>query len=295
MPLKVLIVKTGQKISLCNLNEPNGKMKMGKGPGINNSKLFELEKGVEYSYSRTGVLKKKEDEEIFETSKEFKTEMAKKKYLRKLDERNNRNFTVLKPTPYRLTEYYVSKGRGLGIEALSWILRQGGVNSKGRYLVCEDIGIISGSIMFRTEGKAETKCVYTTARPFGNNILADKFEERNFTYGELNLTGSIEGLKQEYFDSLFICLCEDNLEKLKVFTGLSQYLVLCGCLVVHSKYRESLFELYMHLRESKEYIDVILVESTTREYKNVGNITNPEIYGRGDFSYVLSAKKVLLE
>ncbi|OIR57971.1 MAG: Gcd10p-domain-containing protein [Amphiamblys sp. WSBS2006] len=291
MSQKWFVVKSGGRLNLYTHTEKNRTVSIGTKGKINIKRLEGLKHGVEYLLHDKEITERKKRESPLEnTEKKFKTEMAKEKYIKRKRDKTEIPFTVLRPTPYTICELYRSRGRLFSIETLGQMMRAGNVNSRGRYLVWESVGVVSGAIMFQTGGVAETVCVYSGDKEPKCLPLLEENSQCSTRYLSLGrpsrncLAGEYE---EGYFDTFFVCVSEE--EDILFLFSLLPHIRLSGSVVIYSEYREVLVGIYLRLQST--FRDIRLTESSIKRYLHRRGITNPEIETNGCSGYLLSGTK----
>lgn len=289
-----IIIKTKSKKSLF-FTKKKEKIKIKNGFYIKTQDLLKLQTGIEYVCNKDGSTSIKN--EIISNrkflDKKFKTEHAKDKYVRRKEEKLFCFFSFDKITPYSLSEFGLSKGKMFGIETLSHILWHSAVCAKKRYLVCEEGFLISGSILFKTNGQSTVLCALIDGNIPKREIMFKNTTKQMFSFENVFLKDEFV-LKNKLdcsFDSLIISVIPGR-PLFDLFVKLSLFIVPSGTLVIYSEYKEALHDIFMYCIKHKNYINVSISECSLRKYVQKKEITHPDLYSNRYCGYVLSCIKI---
>lgn len=289
------IIQIEGKKSLFFTKDKTKKIKLKQNFFLKAQDILDLEQGKKYVCNKDGTIVKKENE-IQKNNflkKEFKTKYAKEKYIRKKEQKRHCIFSVYRITPYTLTEFYLSKKKYFGIETLSYILWTAAICANRKYLVCEEGCLISGSILFKTNGQCIILCaVIEKKTPKTETMFKRKNKEMlSFKNMFLEKDKIFEEKIDKIFDSLIICITSQR-PLLEIFIRLSQFVLSSGILVIYSEYKEKLHDIFIHCKKSQEYINIFITECTLKKYEPKKEITHPEIHSNRYNGYILSCTKI---
>ncbi|TPX72865.1 hypothetical protein SpCBS45565_g00236 [Spizellomyces sp. 'palustris'] len=271
---------------------------------------------------------------IVENSETFdrKTEFSKAKYIKRKQKKFSKVFTPRRPSARGLCEHFFKDNPRriceLRVDTLSQILTTGNVRSGARYLIVDEAGgLLTCALVERMQGRGEILQLHDhetynvdlikhlNLPPSIPNILKNlpwtrltPNEDEDMENMSIRITDEtrLDRLRHRIlttrakrallyaggFDGLFIISQYDVKE---IIETLSPYLAGSRPVVVYSPYKETMLESFLHLRNSRDFVNAQLTESWIREYQvpTAASGTHPLMRMSGSGGYILSAIRVI--